>query len=77
MCMNNTLIWFGTVLTTAVESTSLQETQGIVFKLRLEKRKSELQEARKVALRRSGARGKEAREAELKAEANVKEAEDL
>ncbi|KAJ7693913.1 P-loop containing nucleoside triphosphate hydrolase protein [Mycena rosella] len=65
------------VLTKAVESTSLRETQRIVYGLRLEKRRSELQEARKVASRRSGARGKEARLEEIKAEENLKKAEIL
>lgn len=37
----------------------------------------ELEEARKIALRRSGARGKEARQEEIKAEEAVKKAEEL
>ncbi|CAK5275316.1 unnamed protein product [Mycena citricolor] len=64
-------------LTKAVESTSLQETQRIVYTLRLEKRRRELIEARKVASRRSGARGKDARAEEIKAEENLKKAEEL
>ncbi|KAJ7498543.1 P-loop containing nucleoside triphosphate hydrolase protein [Mycena latifolia] len=64
-------------LTKAVESTSLRETQRIVYGLRLEKRRYELQEAKKVASRRSGARGKDARLEEIKAEENVKKAEIL
>lgn len=64
-------------LTKAVESTSLAETQRIVRDLRLAKRMTELVEARKIASRRSGARGKEARLEEIKAEDNVKEAEVL
>ncbi|KAJ7734035.1 P-loop containing nucleoside triphosphate hydrolase protein [Mycena maculata] len=63
------------VLTKAVETTSLRETQRIVYGLRLDKRRRELQEARKVASRRSGARGKDARLEEIKAEENVKQAE--
>lgn len=63
------------VLTTAVESTSLRETQEVVLRLQMEERKHELQEARKTAIRRSGTRGKAAREAELKAEANLMDAE--
>jgi hypothetical protein len=43
--------------------------------MRLDKRRWELQEARKIASRRSGARGKEARLEEIKAEERVKEAE--
>ncbi|KAK7062089.1 iron complex transport system ATP-binding protein [Favolaschia claudopus] len=64
-------------LTKAVESTSLRETQRIVYELRLAARRRDLQEARKVALRRSGARGKDARLEEIKAEGNLKEAESL
>ncbi|KAJ6616249.1 P-loop containing nucleoside triphosphate hydrolase protein [Mycena sp. CBHHK59/15] len=62
-------------LTTAVETTSLRETQRIVYTLLLEKRRHELQEARKLASRRSGARGKEARLGEIKAEENLKQTE--
>ncbi|KAJ7223921.1 P-loop containing nucleoside triphosphate hydrolase protein [Mycena rebaudengoi] len=62
-------------LTAAVETTSLRETQRIVYRMRLDKRRWELQEARKIASRRSGARGKEARLEEIKAEERVKEAE--
>ncbi|KAJ7228264.1 P-loop containing nucleoside triphosphate hydrolase protein [Mycena pura] len=65
------------VLTKAVETTSLRETQRIVYELRREKRRWELQEARKVASRRSGARGKDARLEEIKAEENLKQAEIL
>ncbi|KAL8277263.1 hypothetical protein RQP46_010332 [Phenoliferia psychrophenolica] len=62
-------------LTRAVESTSMAETQRIVREIRLEKRRKELVEARKVASRRSGTRGKEARMEEIKAEERVAEAE--
>ncbi|KAJ7167528.1 P-loop containing nucleoside triphosphate hydrolase protein [Mycena filopes] len=62
-------------LTKATESTSLRETQHIVYTLRLDVRRRELVEARKVASRRSGARGKEARLEEIKAEENVRQAE--
>nr|GAT52830.1 iron complex transport system ATP-binding protein [Mycena chlorophos] len=65
------------VLTKAVESTSLRETQRIVYRLRVEKRTQELQDARKVASRRSGARGKVARQEEIEAEENLKKAEQL
>ncbi|KAJ6561577.1 P-loop containing nucleoside triphosphate hydrolase protein [Mycena vulgaris] len=65
------------VLTKAVESTSLRETQRIFYGLRLEKRRHELREAKKVASRRSGARGKDARLEEIKAEENLKKAEIL
>lgn len=64
-------------LTKATETTSLRETQRIVYGLRLDARRRELQEARKVASRRSGARGKEARLEEIKAEENLKQAEIL
>ncbi|KAJ7639258.1 P-loop containing nucleoside triphosphate hydrolase protein [Roridomyces roridus] len=63
------------VLTKAVETTSLREMQRIVYSLRLDKRRRELLEAKKVASRRSGTRGKEARLEEIKAEENVKQAE--
>lgn len=63
------------LLTRAVETTEPAETQGIVRRLELEKRKKELVEARKVASVRSGTRGKEARMAELRAEEKVAEAE--
>ncbi|KAI5479106.1 Iron complex transport system ATP-binding protein [Pseudohyphozyma bogoriensis] len=59
-------------LTKAVESTSLAETQAIIDELLLSKAEDELVEAKKIAARRSGARGKEAREAEVKAEEKVK-----
>ncbi|KAF7302027.1 Iron complex transport system ATP-binding protein [Mycena indigotica] len=65
------------VLTKAVETTSIRETQRIVYQLRVEKRQLELQEARKVASRRSGARGKVARQEEITAEENLKKAEEL
>ncbi|KAJ7437118.1 P-loop containing nucleoside triphosphate hydrolase protein [Mycena galericulata] len=63
------------LLTKAVETTSMCETQRIVYGLRLDKRRRELVEAKKVASRRSGARGKDARLEEIKAEDNVKHAE--
>ncbi|KAJ6539742.1 P-loop containing nucleoside triphosphate hydrolase protein [Mycena capillaripes] len=63
------------ILTKATETTSLRETQRIVYGLRLEARRRELLEAKKVASRRSGARGKDARLEEIKAEENVKQAE--
>lgn len=62
-------------LTNAVESTSLVETERIVRTLELEDRRNELVQAQLVASRRSGTRGKAAREAEIKAEENVKAAE--
>lgn len=62
-------------LTKAMESTSLVETERLVLGLRLDKRAQELQEARKIASRRSGTRGKEARLDEIKAEERVAEAE--
>ncbi|KAI0704339.1 P-loop containing nucleoside triphosphate hydrolase protein [Cytidiella melzeri] len=63
-------------LTHAVESLSINETQRIVSEVRLERLIKELTEARKTATRTSGARGKRAREEEIKAEARVKEAEE-
>lgn len=64
-------------LTTAVESASLVETTRIVRRLQLGDRKKELVEAQLIAARRSGTRGKAARDEELKAEQRVKEAEEL
>ncbi|ORY88253.1 P-loop containing nucleoside triphosphate hydrolase protein [Leucosporidium creatinivorum] len=63
-------------LLAAVESTSLVKTEKIVYTLQLEDRRAELVRAQLTASRRSGTRGKEAREEELKAEARVKEAEE-
>jgi ATP-binding cassette, subfamily F, member 3 len=68
---------FITELSRAVESSSLVDAQRIVLDIRLERRRTELVEARKIAARRSGARGKEARLAEIQAEQNVKEIEDM
>lgn len=51
------------------------ETERIVRKLELEDRQNELVQAQLVASRRSGTRGKAARDAEIKAEENVEEAE--
>jgi hypothetical protein len=62
-------------LVKAVESPSLLETQHIVLDLKLRRKQEELLEAQKIAQRRSGARGKEARTAELQAEANLAEVE--
>lgn len=59
-----------------MESTSFVETQRIVLGLRLKRTAQELQEARKIASRRSGTRGKEARLEELKAEERVAKAEE-
>jgi hypothetical protein len=63
------------VLTQAVNSTSLLESQRIVTELQLAKKRLQLVEAQKVAQRRSGARGKDARAVELQAEADVAEVE--
>lgn len=60
-----------------MEALSIHETQQIVSQLRLERLTKELGEARKTASRTSGARGKKAREEEIKAETRVKEAEDV
>ena len=65
------------VLTQAVEAHSLSETQRIVSQLRLERLQKELEDAQKVASRTSGQRGKRARDEEIKAEARVKEAQEL
>lgn len=71
------LIYRILVLTKAVESNSLAETQHIVSRLRLERLQKELEAAQKVASRTSGQRGKRARDDEIKAEARVKEAQAL
>lgn len=64
-----------TALNEAVESSSPLETQRTVYKLRLSNYQNQLVEARRVAERLSGTRGKEARDEEIKAEARVNEAE--
>ncbi|KAH8102112.1 P-loop containing nucleoside triphosphate hydrolase protein [Cristinia sonorae] len=63
-------------LTRAVESTKPAETQRILSEIRLARRRTELEDAQKIALRTSGARGKRAREDEIKAEERLKEAEE-
>ncbi|KAJ8496310.1 hypothetical protein ONZ45_g12507 [Pleurotus djamor] len=63
-------------LTQAVETTSISQTQRIVSEIRLARLVSELEEARKFASKTTGARGKKAREEEIKAEARVKEAQE-
>jgi ATPase subunit of ABC transporter with duplicated ATPase domains len=62
-------------LAKAVEATSLVETQRVVNQIKLERCQEELSEARKVAQRRSGARGKAARKEEIASEEAVKLAE--
>ncbi|GAA5993553.1 hypothetical protein JCM10908_000108 [Rhodotorula pacifica] len=61
-------------LTTAVESTSPLETARIVRELELEDRERDLVSAQLLALRRSGQRGKTARDEEIEAERVVEEA---
>ncbi|SGY73775.1 BQ5605_C005g03318 [Microbotryum silenes-dioicae] len=63
-------------LTKAVESPSVSEMTRIVYEIKLSRRRIELVEARSIALRRSGTRGKEAREQEILAEQRVREAEE-
>ena len=60
------------MLTTALESLSLDETQRVVNQITFERLSTELEDARKIASRTSGARGKKAREEEIKAEARFK-----
>lgn len=55
----------------------MAETQRIVSEIRLARLRRELWEARKIASRTSGTRGKKAREEEIKAELRVQEAEEL
>ena len=62
------------MLTRAVEATSLAETQRIVSEIRLERLTKDMADAKKVALRTSGQRGKRARDEEIKAEERVREA---
>ncbi|TCD63191.1 hypothetical protein EIP91_005858 [Steccherinum ochraceum] len=64
-------------LTRAVESTKISETQKILAMIRVERRRAELEEAQKIALRTSGARGKKARGDEIKAEETLKQAEEV
>ena len=59
-----------------MEATKISETQRILSEIRLDRRRDELEEARKTALRTSGARGKKARLDEIKAEESLKEAEE-
>jgi ATP-binding cassette subfamily F protein 3 len=61
-------------LTIAVESTSPLETARIVRQLELEDREHDLVQARLIALRRSGTRGKAARDEEIEAERAVEHA---
>ncbi|KDE04265.1 hypothetical protein MVLG_05293 [Microbotryum lychnidis-dioicae p1A1 Lamole] len=63
-------------LTKAIESPSVSEMTRIVYEIELPRRRIELVEARSIALRRSGTRGKEAREQEILAEQRVREAEE-
>ena len=62
------------MLTRAVESPSIAETQRIVSEIKLNRVQNDLEDARKVASSTSGQRGKRARDEELKAEDRVKEA---
>ncbi|BGO96387.1 iron complex transport system ATP-binding protein [Rhodosporidium toruloides NP11] [Rhodotorula toruloides] len=62
-------------LTKAVDSTQPIETERIVRSLELEDRQEELVQAQLIAKRRSGTRGKAAREAEIQATKRVEEAE--
>ena len=64
------------MLTTALESLSLDKTQRVVNQISLERLSAELENARKIASRTSGARGKKARDEEIKAEARVKSGEE-
>ncbi|KAJ7600806.1 P-loop containing nucleoside triphosphate hydrolase protein [Mycena floridula] len=59
------------VLTKAFESTAVDDLASAVASIKLERSKAELEEAQNIALRRSGARGAEARKQLLKAEAKV------
>ena len=62
------------MLQQAVETEDAAKTHLIVSQIKLEKRNEELEAARKVAMRRSGARGKDARQQEIVAEAALNEA---
>lgn len=64
------------VLSAALDSNSLQDASDAVVSVRLGRAQWELGEAKKVALKRSGARGAQARKDLLKAEANVKKLEE-
>jgi len=66
---------YQTVLLKALESLSTSAIAEAVFSIRLSRAKDEVEEARKIALRRSGTRGSEARKRLLKAEAVVAEYE--
>ena len=62
------------VLTRAVEASALSETQRIISQIRLNRLEQDMANAKKVALRTSGQRGKKARDEEIKAEERVKDA---
>ncbi len=62
-------------LTRALESPNPNESQRLINELLLQRSYKSLDEARRVASRRSGARGKAARQEELRAEAEVEAAE--
>jgi ATP-binding cassette, subfamily F, member 3 len=63
-------------LSNAIESPSIAELSEAIAAIKLGRSLKDLEHAKKIALRRSGARGAEARKALLKAEAKVKEDEE-
>ena len=62
-------------LTDALSSSDPAHSSSIINSLLLDRARVKLEEARKTAARRSGARGKDARAAEIAAEAAVLETE--
>ncbi|KZV85529.1 P-loop containing nucleoside triphosphate hydrolase protein [Exidia glandulosa HHB12029] len=64
------------MISEALESGDLIEIATAVAMLQLERAEAELEDAKKIALKRSGARGKEARKDLLQAEANLAAAEE-
>lgn len=86
--LSSTMAWFPepdfkftvfpnrTALTTAVDSILPQVTQKVVYEIELARCRHQLSEAQKIASRRSGARGKEARAQEIKEEDKVEIAEE-
>lgn len=65
-----------TALSRAIESPTIAELSESIAGIKLGRSQKDLENAKKIALRRSGARGAEARKALLKAEAKVKEDEE-
>ncbi|KAL7414181.1 P-loop containing nucleoside triphosphate hydrolase protein [Mrakia frigida] len=62
-------------LTHAVESSDVDQISRVVAEIERDKIRDEMEDKKRIAMRRSGTRGNEARKEELKAEAKMAEAE--